>query len=297
MRDSKKSSNFAIVYNESKILSLAEAIEQSGIIYLPELRGFDHLGQDFMYPYIVLMLCLRGSARAMYDLREVELKKNELAFVMPGHILRPLECSEDLAYALCVVSPKMFEDLKFQTFSHDYKKFNYSPCCSLTEEQAQQLRDFVRMLMLIVDRTEEELPHRRQAMLAQLAIGYEFLNFFRREQDKHLTGGRFYDLYNRFCELVVQHYRESKEIKFYADLLHLTPKYFSKVIRQTTNGMSPGEWIEQYVVAQAKRLIESHPSTSLKEIAYMLGFQEPSSFHRYFKRVTGITALEYRSSI
>ena len=72
---------------------------------------------------------------------------------------------------------------------------------------------------------------------------------------------------------------------------------FSKVIRQTTNGMSPGEWIEQYVVALAKRLIESHPASSLKEIAYMLGFQEPSAFHRYFKRVTGINTLEYRSSI
>lgn len=197
------------MYNQSKILSLAEAIEQSGIIYLPELRGYDHLGQDFMYPYIVLMLCLRGSARAMYELREVELKKNALSSVMPGHILRPLECLEDFAYALCVVSPKIFEDLQFQTFSHDYKKFNYSPCCSLTEEQAQQLRDFMRMLMLIVDRTEGELSHRRKAMLAQLAIGYEFLNFFRREQDKHLTGGRFYDLYNPFCELVVQQLLES----------------------------------------------------------------------------------------
>ena len=61
--------------------------------------------------------------------------------------------------------------------------------------------------------------------------------------------------------------------------------------------LSLAEAIEQYVVAQAKRLIESHPTTSLKEIAYMLGFQEPSAFHRYFKRVTGINTLEYRSSI
>ena len=125
------------MYNQSRILSLAEVIEQSGIIYLPELRGYDHFGQDLVYPYIVLMLCLRGRARAKYDLREVELKKNELAFVMPGHILRPLECSEDFAYALCVVSPKMFEDLKFQTFSHDYKKFNYSPCSSVSEQQGE----------------------------------------------------------------------------------------------------------------------------------------------------------------
>ena len=56
----------------------------------------------------------------------------------------------------------------------------------------------------------------------------------------------------------------------------------------------PAKWIEQYVTTQAKRLIKTHATQTLQEIAYMLGFSEPTSFYRYFKRVTGMTAKEYR---
>ena len=47
---------------------------------------------------------------------------------------------------------------------------------------------------------------------------------------------------------------------------------------------------------QAKRLIETHATPTLQETAFMLGFTEPTSFYRYFKRATGMTAKEYRDS-
>ena len=120
-------------------------------------------------------------------------------------------------------------------------------------------------------------------------------NLYRREQDRQWAEKRQTEIFNRFCELVVKHYRESREIQFYADRLNLTPKHLSKVIRAAA-GISPLRWIEQYVTAQAKRLIETQATQTLQEAAYMLGFSEPTSFYRYFKRVTGMTAKEYRDS-
>ena len=78
--------------------------------------------------------------------------------------------------------------------------------------------------------------------------------------------------------------------------MNITPKYLSKVVRAATNGLSPVDWIEQYVIAQAKRLIESRATQTLQETGYMLGFSEPTAFYRYFKRVTGMTAKQYRDS-
>ncbi len=92
----------------------------------------------------------------------------------------------------------------------------------------------------------------------------------------------------------MKHYRESREVKYYAGLLNLTPKHLSKVIRTVTNGLSPVKWIEQYVVAQAKRLIETRATPTLQETAFLLGFSEPTSFYRFFKRVAGMTAKQYR---
>ena len=130
--------------------------------------------------------------------------------------------------------------------------------------------------------------------MAQLAVGYEFLNFYRRDQDRLWAESRHTEIFNSFCELVVKHYRESREVNYYADLLNLTPKYLSKVIRTATNGLSPVKWIEQYVTAQAKRIIDARTTRTLQETAYMLGFSEPTSFYRYFKRAAGMTAKEYR---
>lgn len=274
---------------------LIKAVEQSGILIVREMQRFFNYNEDFVFPHIILTLCLSGSARAKYDMRVITHRKNDLSIIMPGHIMHPMDCTDDFTYAVFFISPKMFDDLRIHTFSHDYGKFNYAPVCSLTDEQAAHLLTIVDQLIVIANHTEEELPHRHQALLAQLAVGYEFLNYYRREQDKQWTENRQVELFNRFCDLVVKHYRESREIKYYADLLNLTPKYLSKVIR-TAAGISPVEWIEQYVTAQAKRLIESHATPTLQETAYLLGFSEPTSFYRYFKRVTGMTAKQYRDN-
>ena len=274
---------------------LIKSVEQSGILIVREMQRFFNYNEDFVFPHIILTLCLSGSARAKYDMRVITHRKNDLSIIMPGHIMHPMDCTDDFTYAVFFISPKMFDDLRIHTFSHDYGKFNYAPVCSLTDEQASHLLTIVNQLIVIANHTEEELPHRHQALLAQLAVGYEFLNYYRREQDKQWTENRQVELFNRFCDLVVKHYRESREIKYYADLLNLTPKYLSKVIR-TAAGISPVEWIEQYVTAQAKRLIESRATPTLQETAYLLGFSEPTSFYRYFKRVTGMTAKQYRDS-
>jgi AraC-like DNA-binding protein len=275
---------------------LIEDIEQSGVVIVREMQRFFNYNEDFVFPHIILTLILSGSARAVYDMQVITHQKNDLAIIMPGHIMHPLDCTDDFTYTLFFISPKMFDDLRFHTFSHDYEKFNYAPVCSLTDKQAAHLLSIVDQLIVIANHTDEELPHRYQALLAQLAVGYEFLNFYRSEQDKQWSENRHTELFNRFCDLVVKHYRESREVKFYADLLNLTPKYLSKVIRATTNGLSPVEWIEQYVTSQAKHLIETRATQTLQETAYILGFSEPTSFYRYFKRVTGMTAKQYRDS-
>lgn len=274
---------------------LLQSIEQTDIMIVREMPSFFGYHEDFVFRHIILTLILSGSARAMYDMRVITHSKNDLTIILPGHIMHPMDCSDDFTYALLFISPKMLDDLRFHTFSHDHEKFNYAPICSLTDEQAAHLLSIVDQLDIIANHTDQELPHRYQTLLAQLAVGYEFLNYYRRDQDRQWAANRQSHIFNQFCDLVVKHYRESREMKYYADLMSLTPKHLSKVIRAAA-GISPTEWIEQYVTAQAKRLIEARTTQTLQETAYMPGFTEPTSFYRYFKRITGMTAKQYRDS-
>ncbi len=274
--------------------SLLQTIEQSDILVVRQMPSFFGYNQDFVFPHAILTLILSGSARAMYDMRVYTHHKNDLTIILPGHIMHPLDCTPDFTYAMLFISPQLLDELRFHTFSHDHDKFNTTPICSLTDAQADQMMAVVDQLAVIANHTNSELPHRRQMLLSQLAVGYEFLNNYRRDQDRQWAESRHADIFNRFCDLVVSHYRQSREVNYYAHLLNLSPKHLSKVVRTATNGLSPVRWIEQYVATQAKRLIKARTTHTLQEIAYMLGFSEPTSFYRYFKRATGMTAKQYR---
>ena len=273
------------------------AIKQKGIIVTHMQHGYSILNKDLVSPHLIIGYCHQGSSRVLYDMCEFTFSKNVLAVVMPQHVLCQLDCTDDFVFTRMVISAELFADIRANVFSHDYNKFYLSPICKLTDEQAKQLLAITGLLAEISEYDTTDLQLRRQMLLAQLSVGYELLNYYRREQDQQIKYGAYSDLFDRFCKLVVEHYCESREVKFYADLLHLTPKHFSKVIRQETGGLSPADWIEQYVVAQAKQLIEIYPTRTLGQIAFMLGFSEPSSFYRYFKRVSGITARQYRESL
>ena len=61
-------------------------------------------------------------------------------------------------------------------------------------------------------------------------------------------------------------------------------------------GLSPLEWIQQYVATQAKLIMNTHPTQTVKETAYQLGFPTTANFCRYFKRATGIYPQAYKES-
>ena len=65
------------------------------------------------------------------------------------------------------------------------------------------------------------------------------IEYFHREQnDNTVWVSHGHEIYNQFCNLLVKHYRESREVTFYANKLHLTPKHFSRYFKRGT-GMSP----------------------------------------------------------
>lgn len=269
-------------------------VEEKGVWIEPCKHRFTAFNTDVSFSFVIMTLCLNGTARALYDQREMTHRKNDLALLLPGHVMRPLECSEDYTYARIAISRAMIERLRPQLFSHDYMKYGTSPVFSLTDEQAKRLLQVLEHMAFTAAHSELEMTHRNHILLAQMAVGYEYINYYRKEQDRLLPPDNNAGIFSRFCDLVVEHYHESKEIQYYASLLDLHPKYLSRVVRTATNGVTPGQWIDRYVVAQAKRLIVANPELSLKQIAFELGFSEPTSFYRFFKRVTGLTANEFR---
>jgi AraC-like DNA-binding protein len=64
--------------------------------------------------------------------------------------------------------------------------------------------------------------------------------------------------------------------------------------RLADEGASYPGLIEEEQAARAKRLLDAS-DRSIHEVAYDMGFSDPSAFHRAFKRWTGMTPSQYRA--
>ena len=94
-----------------------------------------------------------------------------------------------------------------------------------------------------------------------------------------------------FLDQVRQYCRKERGIVFYSNLAHLSPKYFSKQIK-ALSGKSPGAIIEEYTIAEAKKLLSSK-KYSVKEVSHLMNFSSPSSFCKYFKAAEGCAPGQY----
>ena len=279
---------------ETKYEELLRTIEQNDVVVEKEIHGLQFVDIDIVVPHVFILLCLRGSARTMYDMQPEEIVPNSMDVILPGHVLRQIDCSDDFMYARVSISKDIYEELKLHAFSHESEKFNYAPNCRLTDLQAKRVMALVELLGAIASHDFSDLPLRRTMLLSHLAVGLEFINYYRREQDQHWKQSSTSTVYAEFCDLVVRHHTENRNINFYAEKLGYGPRYFSKLFRQLSNGMSPLEWIQQYVATQAKRMMDENPRAKIKEVAFQLGFPTTANFCRYFKRATGIYPQAYR---
>ena len=96
-------------------------------------------------------------------------------------------------------------------------------------------------------------------------------------------------------QLIHQHFKEQKSAGEYAALLNLSSGYLSEIVKKQT-GKSPSQLIAGRVILEAQRLLV-HTTDSVKEIAYLLNFNEASYFYRFFKKYTGQTPEHFRDEI
>ncbi|MDQ1770657.1 helix-turn-helix domain-containing protein [Labilibaculum sp. A4] len=77
-----------------------------------------------------------------------------------------------------------------------------------------------------------------------------------------------------------------------AEKINLSPNYLSDVLRKEA-GISAKDYINNLMIRKAKAMLLSS-TNSVSEIAYLLGFNYPHYFTRFFKSKTGATPTEYR---
>ena len=87
-------------------------------------------------------------------------------------------------------------------------------------------------------------------------------------------------------DYIRQNYHQQINTQVLADKFFLTPAYLSKVFRAYKQ-QSPVEYIAYLRVEQARHLLETDDTLNVKDVALMVGYEDPFYFSKVFKKLTG----------
>ncbi|MCX7748578.1 MAG: response regulator [Clostridia bacterium] len=96
-------------------------------------------------------------------------------------------------------------------------------------------------------------------------------------------------------EYIRKHYKEDISLKSVADYVHLNPNYFSELFKKQ-EGKNFMDFIIETKVNEAKRLL-CDPSIKVYEVGHLVGYEEPASFNRAFKKLIGVSPSQYRNIV
>jgi len=259
----------------------------------------DHAKLDTLdrYPYktdwIIATFCEEGSATGRINMREFDIAANGFIIILPGQIIESARISPDFKGTVILMSKRFSSELNIgPTFSLT-NQVTSQPYYIFPEAAVAAIHGFIDMAkaMITVDASPNvivAIQHLAQAFF--LGMGNYILNQKPVKRDLYRSS----ELTEDFLNLVERHYRQHRSLAFYSGILCKSAKHLSRAVKQAS-GKTATEWIEHYVVIDAKAQLRSERKT-IDEISIDLNFPSQSYFGKYFKRVTGLSPKAYREA-
>ena len=95
------------------------------------------------------------------------------------------------------------------------------------------------------------------------------------------------------AEYYRMHYLKHPSLEQVAERLRVSPAYLGRAFKDQFQ-VSPSKYLFDLIMNQAKKILDERPDLMVKEIASMLGYDDQCYFSRAFKKLSGMSPLEYR---
>lgn len=237
-----------------------------------------------------LLIVKSGSANPTINLVERKLTAGDILFVGPSAILQYNDCSPDIHAIGFSLSNDAFHQALGKQVPRAFDGHQRDFILHLTESQI----DYIDRLHLILYESTKDVNASEMSLhLIAALLWYIDSLWNSQEREQRLWQSREQRLFSDFIQLVNEFSHIEHNIDFYASKLCLSTRYMSTIIRKTS-GKSAKKWIDDAIVTRIKIELR-HTTKPLTLISDELAFANPSFFSKYFKRMTGMTPLEYRN--
>lgn len=246
------------------------------------------------------ILCRSGHIELNVNLTPYRMECGSLLMIGPESIVdvRKLEWDKLDAY-MFVISLDFVRDINLDLNIMNSVRFKPSqnPILALNTKEMNLMTRYFDLIHFNTIDNPDGIYMRSITRCLLAAVAYQMIQCMRartRNLEQVEPGSRRSNYVRDFLQLVHTHHRTERGVAFYASKLFISPKYLSLIIKQST-GCSAAEWIDQYVILEAKNLLR-FSGKNVQQIAYELNFSNQSSFGKYFKHLTGMSPTEFQRS-
>lgn len=247
--------------------------------------------------YGAILICRKGKATVNINYKEWHLHEGAVITVFPNDVVELIVKSEASLFDVEMLkyNASLLREASLQLEQTVYSSLREDRCRQDTPVVTNIIDSMFALLKVYFN--QSECTCISQLVLLQLkAFFVGFHEYLQRNPqnrpDDEVKSYRVRELFNRFMMLMERDYKLSRDVNYYADLMHITSKYLTNIVRQVA-GHTPKTIIDQYVILQLKMQLQ-RSSQSIKEIAWEYHFTDVSFFCRYFKKHTGLTPQQMR---
>jgi AraC family transcriptional activator of pobA len=253
------------------------------------------INRPFRVDGFILAICLQGEISLEVNGELQKAGKKNTFISQPLQLINVIESSEDCRVLLIIFSKPFLISNGIAQHVIDKLQCSQTNAVSIVELNQSEAWSIEHQFKAIWERAQETShPFRTQVVVSLLLVLLHDLDAWYRKYSlvQHMHLSRSVQLTQQFSALVQSHFREKHEVSFYAKKLHVTPKYLSATIKETT-GKTASAIISDTLSIEAQALIKLE-NLSVKEAAVILHFPDQSTFGKFFKRAVGLSPVEYR---
>ena len=238
--------------------------------------------------YYIFIYQESGNNTSVVDFKDVVISGNAIFCIQPGQIHFGRFSEETSAWIVSVTTDWI--PVEFRLFLMENAPFDHSINIQSSTER-MTFNDAFELFSKF-DQQADILSGDVLKSAFNVCLNL-FIQVFQQVSNQNISNNLRPTLINRqFKSLLLSNFRQMKSPAEYATLLNISPSYLNEVIKETT-GHPVSYWIHQEIILEAKRTL-FYTNNTVKEVAYALGYADPSYFIRLFKKVTGSSPQQFR---
>lgn len=244
------------------------------------------------YAEFIQILFVKASGQAVIDFKEYNLQQDALFFINPGQFHKLDDnCEGTMLYYNRDFYCVEMHDKEVACDGILFHNVYDIPVVMMDEQYSALMQASIKEIKNEIDASDSSVEEMLRILLKQIIIRSTRIW----KQEHHVTteeARQEVEFSRSFSQMVEWNYNKLHTVADYADMLNITPKALNKRITRYSN-TTPNDIIKNRIILEAKRLLV-HTQLSVKEIAYKLGYEDPSYFIRLFSKQAETSPQNFR---